>query len=256
MKTVITVATHKQYWMPDDELYLPVFAGTDFKDVEEIRYLPERYAKDNTGDNISIKNKNYCELTVLYWAWKNLDADYIGLAHYRRHFRCANKSEPITEAEVLKLLSSTDVILPKKRNYFIETNYSQYAHAHYAGDLEITKDVIREKYPEYLQSFTSIMNKTGGHRFNMFIMKKDLLCRYCEWLFSILFELENRLDITGYSDYNARVYGFIGERLLDVWIDANKIDFKEIPYIFMEKENWPLKIYRFLRRKVMGKNKS
>lgn len=256
MKTVIAVATHKQYWMPEDELYLPVFAGTDLRNPEQRRYIPDNFAKDNQGDNISIKNKNYCELTVLYWAWKNIDADYIGLAHYRRHFRCVKKKEPITGADIEKLLDSTDVILPRKRTYFIETNYTQYAHAHFVGDLEITKDIIREKHPEYLQSFNYVMKKTGGHRFNMFIMKKDLLCRYCEWLFSILFELENRLDITGYSDYDARVYGFIGERLLDVWLDANKIKYMELPYLFTEKENWPLKIYRFLKRKAMGKTKS
>ena len=159
----------------------------------------------------------------------------------------------ISESEVLTDLQHADILLPKPRHYWIETNYSQYIHAHHAEDLDITREIISEKYPEYIPQYDSSMKKTSGHRFNMFIMKKELLDEYCSWLFSILFELEERLDISSYSDNDARVFGFVSERLLDVWIDANKIDFKEIPYIFMEKENWPLKIYRFLRRKVMGK---
>ena len=65
--------------MPKDEMYLPVHVGAEGKD-------DIGYQKDNTRDNISVKNPFFCELTGLYWAWKNLDADYIGLAHYRRHF--------------------------------------------------------------------------------------------------------------------------------------------------------------------------
>ena len=79
MNIKILVATHKQYWMPEDSVYLPIHVGR--KDKSDIGYIG-----DHTGDNISSKNANYCELTGLYWAWKNLDADYIGLVHYRRYF--------------------------------------------------------------------------------------------------------------------------------------------------------------------------
>ena len=96
------------------------------------------------------------------------------------------------------------------------------------------------------------MKKTSGHRFNMFIMRSDLLASYCEWLFSILFELESRLDISGYSPYDARVFGFVGERLLDVWMaGAGVSSFVELPVMHMESQNWPAKILRFLARKFL-----
>ncbi|MBP5744203.1 MAG: DUF4422 domain-containing protein, partial [Oscillospiraceae bacterium] len=78
MKTIVIVATHKEYPMPVDPLYLPVQAGRAL-------HAPLAYTGDDTGENISGKNKNFCELTCLYWAWKNLDADAVGHCHYRRY---------------------------------------------------------------------------------------------------------------------------------------------------------------------------
>lgn len=244
---LLIVATHKDYWMPEDDIYLPLHVGREGK--EDLGY-----AGDNTGDNISRKNANYCELTGLYWAWKNLDADYIGLAHYRRHFsykgaRGTKQERVIKKEQLQKILRHTDVVLPTPRNYYIETNYSQYVHAHHAEDLEITRAIIKEKYPEYLLAYDMSMKKTYGHRFNMFIMKRDKFDAYCSWLFDILFELETRLDISKYSQNDARVFGFVSERLLDVWLNTNRIRYVELPYVFMEKQNWLVKGSAFLKRK-------
>ena len=82
----IIVATHKKYEMPQDAMYLPLHVGAEGKTDQNGNPLDLGYQKDNTGENISNKNAAYCELTGLYWAWKNLDTDYTGLAHYRRHF--------------------------------------------------------------------------------------------------------------------------------------------------------------------------
>lgn len=245
----IIVATHKKYWMPDDEMYLPVQVGHLGK--SDIGYQP-----DDTGDNISGKNKNYCELTGLYWAWKNLPAEYLGMTHYRRHFvgphRHGTKQERVlTKQECEKLLENTDIILPKPRNYYIETNYSQYVHAHHKEDLDETRRILEEKYPEYGKSFDKSMARTVGHRFNMFIMKRDLADQYCQWLFDVLGELEKRLDISNYSEYDARVFGFVSERLLDVWLETNQLHYVEIPVEFMEKQNWLKKGANFLKRKIM-----
>ncbi len=244
----IIVATHKTYWMPEDPLYLPVHVGAAGK--ESLGYV-----RDDTGDNISGKNVNYCELTGLYWAWKNLEADYVGLAHYRRHFSArrhlkADRRFVITEKELRQVLSGTDVVLPVKRNYFIETNYSQYVHAHHKEDLDLTRQILSEKYPRFVRSYDESMKRTSGHRFNMFIMKREYFDAYCAWLFDILFELEKRLDISSYSAYDARVFGFVSERLLDVWIETKDISYKELPCMFMEKQNWLVKGGNFLLRKA------
>ena len=249
MKTVIIVATHKPYRMPEDPLYLPLLVGAERnKPAWEGR-------RDNEGENISAKNPYYCELTGLYWAWKNLDADVVGLAHYRRHFAGRRLfgdkwSRIITQGELAEPLRQADLLLPKPRHYWIETNYSQYVHAHHAEDLEQTLQILREKYPEYVPAFERSMKKRSGHRFNMFVMKKDLLDRYCAWLFDVLQELENRLDISGYSKNDQRVFGFVGERLLDVWVETNRLPYRNIPYVFMEKQGWAGKILRFVGRKL------
>ena len=243
----IIVAAHTPYPMPKDPMYLPLRVGRGGK------ALPG-WAEDSTGDNISDKNPRYCELTGLYWAWKNLDdADYIGLAHYRRHFTArrgrADMRRALTGEQAEEALRNADVLLPSPRHYWIETNYSQYAHAHHAVDLDTARTVLQEKYPAYLPAFEACMRRTWGHRFNMFIMRRDLLDRYCAWLFDILFELERRLDISGYSPNDQRVFGFVGERLLDVWIEAEGIPYRDVPYMFLERQNWLVKGGRFLLRK-------
>lgn len=256
MDIKVIVATHKPYRMPEDKIYMPVHAG---KAISEA--VIEYAAGDNTGDNISEKNKNYCELTCLYWAWKNLDADCVGLCHYRRHFakgKGGDKWDNIADAAYLeKLFMHCDAVLPKKRNYFIETTYQQYIHAHNKQDLDKTEEIIKEFYPQYLPAYKRVMDDTKGHRFNMMIMKKNFLDSYCEWLFDILFKLEERLDISGYSDYDKRVFGFVSERLLDVWVETeekqNGFKYAEIPVVNMEKQHWLKKGTNFLKRKFIGK---
>lgn len=251
MDIKLIVAAHKPYRMPEDPVYFPVHAGAEGQ--PDLGYVP-----DNSGDNISIKNSTYCELTALYWAWRNLRADYIGLVHYRRHFTASRSAGDkfdriITGKQLEKVLDGSDIILPKPRHYFIETNYTQYAYSHHHEDLDTAKAIIKEKHPEFVKAFDNSMQKTSGHRFNMFIMKYDKFDAYCEWLFDILFELEKRLDISGYSPYDSRVFGFVGERLLDVWIEGAGYSYTELPYLLTENQNWIIKGFSFLKRSVYGR---
>lgn len=255
MNIKIIVATHKPYKMPDDPMYLPVHVGREISENWQTNGLVT-YTGDNTGDNISSKNKNYCELTALYWAWKNLEADYIGLAHYRRHFKggTGDKWQSIlTKQQAENLLKEYDVILPKERNYFIENTYDQYIHAHNRQDLDKTFEIIQQFYPEYIPAWEKVMNSTKGHRLNMFLMKRQVFDRYMDWLFSILFRLEEVLDISEYSANDRRVFGFVSERLLDIWLLANDIKYINLPVVHMESQNWPKKIFNFLKRKFVGK---
>lgn len=252
MKNIkIIIATHKKYQMPDDEMYVPIHVGKEGK--ADLGYIG-----DNTRDNISLKNPYYCELTGLYWAWKNLQADYIGLAHYRRHFSFRKKSKNkfdnvLTEKETKKILEKTDIILPKKRKYYIETLYNHYKHTMYIDPLDQTEKIIEEKYNDYLPYFQKLKTRRSAHMFNMFIMKKEILDDYCVWLFDILSELETRADVTKYDSFHARFYGRISELLLDVYLQKNNLSYKEINIIYMEKINWFNKIKSFLIAKFSGK---
>lgn len=254
MDIKVLVAVHRQYQMPEDGAYIPIHVG--YKRKKNLGYIG-----DHTGDNISAKNPNFCELTALYWAWKNLDADYVGLAHYRRHFRGKRKSRDkfecvLTKAEMEKLFREVDLILPKKRQYVIETVKSHYVHTHEPEALFLTRTIIGERCPEYLESFDAVMRHTSAHMFNMLIAKREILDSYCTWMFDILFELEKRLDISEYPPFEARVFGRIGELLLNVWVDQNKIPYKEVPYIFMEEPRWDRKIKNFLMAKFFHKKYS
>ena len=249
----VAVAAHKPYRMPKDGVYLPLQVGAAGKPPISAPEGGGDFARDDSGENISARNANWCELTGLYWMWRNLDADALGLVHYRRHFRGARGEA--SGAELEKALSSADVVLPRKRNYFIETTYSQYVHAHHAQDLDVTRCIIAERCAGFLPAFDASMKSTKGHRFNMFVMRRPLFLEYCDWLFGVLFELERRLDISGYSPYDARVFGFVGERLLDVWLgqkasEPGGVRVAEMPVMHLESQHWPTKIASFLRRKL------
>ncbi len=253
--TKVIIATHKKYKMPNDEMYVPVQVGREGK--EDLGYQP-----DNEGENISSKNPYFCELTGLYWAWKNLNADYIGLTHYRRHFSISKKlpkdiegrvKNVITGKEVDEILDSTDIILPKKRKYYIENLYSHYNHTMYIEPLDETRKIIEEKFPSYLSEFNKLHKRTSAHMFNMFIMKKEIFDAYCTWLFDILFDLENRVDVAKYDSFHSRFFGRVSELLLDVWINTNNLNYKEVKVIDIEKVNWFKKGFAFLLAKFTGK---
>ena len=123
----------------------------------------------------------------------------------------------------------------------------------YIEPLDKTKEIIDKKYPEYSKEFEKLHKRTSAHMFNMFIMKKEKLNEYCTWLFDILFELEKLVDVSKYDSFHARFFGRISELLLDVWINTNKLSYKEIKVIDIENVNWIKKGKAFLSAKFTGK---
>lgn len=261
MDIKILVATHKRYWMPSDDVYLPIHVGREGK--EDLGYMG-----DNTGENISNKNANYCELTGLYWAWKNLKCDFIGLCHYRRYFSINDIVNKIKvykkfkdvekyifkKADYEHLLKDYDIILPQKVFSKKLTMYESYKKDHHIRDLDECYKIICELYPEYKSAFNSSMNKKWFYPANMFVMKREYFNNYMEWLFKILFELEKRIDISDYDNYQARIYGFLSERLFTVWLEKNNLNKKEVTMLFVEEFNLPFateaNIFRYYRRKI------
>lgn len=257
----IIVATHKKYEMPGDPMYLPLHVGAEGKYNSDGTPLDFGYEKDNTGENISSENYCFGTQTGLYWAWKNLDADYIGLVHYRRFFiaRPVHQENPLncilTQEQLLPMLDKYKVFVPRKRRYYIETIYSHYAHTMNQSHLDLAREQISQKCPEYLKAFDRVMKRTYGYMFNMMIMKKELLNDYCTWLFPILFGVKSNIDMTQMSDFEKRFGGRISERLLNVWleyaIESGKVKQQEVKELkYTEEIHWHKKIVSFLKAKL------
>lgn len=249
------VAAHKKFPMPHKKGYLPILVGA-------VRnYKPGiEYQRDDEGENISAKNPNYNELTAVYWAWKNLkDVDAVGLVHYRRYLfdkKPYTLDNVISIQKIEQLLSRYDVLLPKQRNYYIETNYSHYVHAHHEEPLNETRKIIANRYPQYLNSFDKVMKKRGAHMFNMFIMRKDAFNSYCNFMFSVLDKVEKQIDISEYSVQEARVFGYISELLMDVWLKTNVFTYVELPWGQIGGKSTIIKAISLIKRKIGFKTKT
>lgn len=247
----ILISCHKQSMVPDSKIMLPIEVGADLrkKHIEGI-------LQDNQGENISSKNKMYCELTAQYWAWKNLDADYYGFFHYRRYLSFADKKHSVDQWQnvieespdsnclkkynleddyIQKLVGEYDLVLSEEKNVakMQDKNpsvYEQYKNGRSLNikDIDLVHDIIEEKYPDYLDTFEKVMKGEKTCLCNMYIMKKKLFHEYMAWLFDILFEFEKRSDMSEYTVEGYRTPGHLAERLLTVfcWYTEKKKNLK------------------------------
>lgn len=199
---------------------------------------PQNYLTDNTMDNISDKNSSYCELTGLYWLWKNSNDKNIGLVHYRRFFYkksiggrnsmylrllLLGPVKPATKKQLDTLLNQYDWVVAHPEHEGNKNLWNQFVVFNHEKDLINTRNAIRKLYPEYLNDFDEVMHSSDMMSpYNMFYTTKRNMDEYCEWLFSILSFVESKTDMTGYTDYQKRLYGFLSERLLNVYLKHNK----------------------------------
>lgn len=247
------IITHKKFDLPQVDAYVPVQVGNG-KDLGWLR--------DNSGDNIAEKNANYCELTGIYWIWKNdKDSDVIGISHYRRFFTekkiSRSKFKILSKSRTEKILANYDIILPKKEIYK-ETVREQYCiDSGFNKDLNLVRNILVKKHNDYVDAFDYIMKVGKIHQFNMMICSKKIFNSYCEWLFSIFFELEQYINLDEYNDYQKRIYGFLSERLLNVWVLKNDLKVKELRVINVGmpyKELIRLNLRRIKNRFIYLKN--
>lgn len=240
--TKIFICAHKEVPLPQHPYFLPVQAGAALHDHIN------GYQPDDEGDNISIKNPHFCELTCHYWVWKNLkNVDIVGLNHYRRYFDFTRKwpqfsadkrfiettsflSQDYQFPDLEKLLSKYDIILPVARHWRV-SNTQQYADYHIAKDWEILRQIIKERHPVYMPAFEKTMdhsNKSVGY--NMFITHWEYFNAYSDWLFDILFEVERRVPPIK-DPIQSRIYGYMSERLINVFCEYYHLHIKHIPLI-------------------------
>jgi hypothetical protein len=264
-KLKILISTHKQFAFPENDFYLPVHAGKKNSNINL------KYQGDDLGDNISDKNTSYCELTTMYWAWKNLkELEYIGLCHYRRYFlfnkflqhQLKRFNHNSSEFFALKGVLNVNDTIFKKFDFILSeplrlgrTIYDDYALYHNKLDFDVLGEVIQDLCSEYYISFTKLFYSSSQlSPYNMFVSSKKNFDCYCNWLFPILFEVEKRIKISE-DVYQARVFGFMGERLLNLYIYHNQFKVKYIPVLKIDDEdNTQSMFYRQLKYVVGSAN--
>ena len=171
--------------------------------------------KDNTLINISDKNYTYCECTAMYWLYKNYKCDYIGIEHYRRLFYKWNFM-PIDKKYVKRKLKKYDFIVMV--NWCLShSNKDQFIKSHGFKMYEAMENAIKKIHPEYLESFNKVMKEHHLSWCNMMVTSKENYDKYCDFLFSILFEVEKTIEIP-VDPYQRRIMGFISERMLNVYL--------------------------------------
>ena len=220
MSSRIYVLTHKKYEFFHDPIYIPMQVGSAFH--EDLGYLRD----DRFNGNISAKNPYYSELTGIYAVSKTDKAsEIIGTAHYRRYL--LDDDEKVwNEENIKRALSSYDMISTKR----VKLNYSYYeafGADHNRRDLDLLSDVIREKHEALAFLWKELLNGNRSYFGNMLIARRSLFMEYCDFLFPILFSLEERVDMTGYNAYQKRLFGFVSEILLLLFARSKDLKVKE-----------------------------
>ncbi len=272
-KICVLTAYHKPYWIPNTSIYMPIFLGKALgleksKDgcisQNDYDFMSRLMIGDDTGKNISNLNRCFNETTAIYWAMHNLEKldypEYIGLAHYRRHFifnfndEIKTKDNWLTNSpfyafdnkdynyikavDIGSNVLKEDVAVPylydlkninpdytsPKDNYTALGNKSVY--------YETMKQIIESDFPEYFEAFKKFDRGTCIYLCNMFIMKRDLFLQYCNFLFSILFKINSRINSKNMPVKQKRSPAFLSEFLLTIFlfkqIADNKITVKEM----------------------------
>ncbi len=158
----------------------------------------------------------------------------------------------LTNGEAQVLMANTDVVLPKRRRYVVETMESHHAHAHGAGDMQLLREALGQCAPDHLPAFEASMKRSSGHMFNMFLMKRAVFDRYCAFLFKVLGACADILEKRGESP-RPGLCRDLAERLMDGFVETNRLSFEERPHVSMRREFLPFKALPLLWRKYLGR---
>lgn len=264
MKCQLLTCYHKNCLLLKNDIITPIHVGK-----ENCPHILDMIG-DNTGDNISVKNPYFCELTATYWIWKNVNADIVGLFHYRRYLNFNNNENVafiqnedilnkhgITQDNIEKNFQEYDILVPTITKKNKKSTYNYYKKMHIISDLDITLDVIKKLYPDQYDTACNVLkNSSQMYRGNIIIAKKEIFDKYARWLFSILFEVEKIIhpNVLKRDVYQQRVYGFLAERLMGVFLAVHKdLKVKELPLLFIEESKLKWRKYQFkkFKRKIL-----
>ena len=239
------VCCHRPSPVAEHPLLVPIQVGAALAGEHFPGFL-----HDDAGDNISGKNRSYCELTAQYWAWKNVKTDYYGFFHYRRYlYPDMNAKRPYRIAgeptvslldrlgfdQFADFIPQCDLILPKGEDMRVPVR-EHYAKApfHYGQDLALAEQIVKERCPEMGSAADEYLSGTVCYFGNIFIMKRQVFQDYCGWLFPILEEFDRRTDTSGYSLQERRVDGYLAERLFGVFYTkcrSDNVRYVELPRV-------------------------
>lgn len=272
--TKILICCHKTCELPKDDIFLPIQVGAAISDVD-LGMQRDDMINGLPCDNISAKNKSYCELTAMYWAWKNIkklypNLEYIGLNHYRRffnfnHFKSfredfiKNVSEikdyKVNRVKLQSLLNRYRFLISKSHMYKFSMFYT-YCIFYNSEDYRILKNAIKEVQPDYYSDFIQVMERGNVYSpFNMFFMSWKDFDAYCTWLFSILTVVEKKSIFKYYTPQQMRLFGYIAEFLTQVYMRRYRKNTKElIVNVYrddIKNVNVVLQIIKNLRSKII-----
>lgn len=249
-------------------LYVPTICGAVYADNENSSLI-----KDSTGQNISAKRNSFCEFTVQYWAWKNAEADYYGLCHYRRyltfshkHFKensqrqvmeglldsyTIRKYDLLNEKRMRDVIEAYDAIVNVSADVrYIPTphGYQDSVYDHWAAHggmffdkqvLPMLLETIREMKPQYYDSALAYMHDRWHRGYNCYIMKKALFNKMCEFQFPVMFTMEKKVSQAGLDKEFPRTIGYLGEMMYGIFIyhlqKQGKYKIKEQQLVYFEQ---------------------
>ena len=235
----IYILTHKKITEPyDASLYKPILNGS-INASEDFGYI-----RDDSGDNISDLNDYYGELSGEYWVWKHSNADIIGFCHYRRWYARNLTWKKLTKEDIIKDLKKYDIILPhnlhftkslydmQKETDITEPNYD----ATYEDYFKV-EQVLEKYFPDYAKCYHDVMNGKKMWAFTIFISTREVADGYFNWVFSVFDKLSEEIDLKKYDRNlrDPRIFAFIAERLLTVYVIKNNLKVKEYETLFSER---------------------
>ena len=238
----ILITYHDEHTVLKSDILTPIQTG-----CANAERLFDGMLRDDEGENISALNEQLCEFSAIYWAWKNYDKlenpDYIGFMHYRRHFIFNNKKYDasfydqvpfdtldgayiqecsLNDNSIKDIVCNSDIVMAFP--YKSQGNYEQYKAVHHIEDYDKAINYIRKNHPDFSKILDAYNKQKQAYFLNMFIMKKEIFFDYCEFIFNVLLNIKNQLDVSLYDDYQYRALGFIGERLTGAFLYSLKMN--------------------------------
>lgn len=268
----IFVGYHKPYQLLESDILTPIHLGRsvamqqskDSKNTaSDVEWLKKHMIGDDTSDNISVKNRQYCELTGIYWIWKHYDEignpDYLGFMHYRRHFIFNDQvfrdytptekhERPYSKINVGNIYDGYkehfglddktiynetikyDVIIPESCDFTylgvnsIREDYVKAIPGTHEKDLDVLVKAVKKNNPAYYNLLVERLNSPDKRCFQSFVLKKEIFLDYCSFLFDILSEVEKKIDVSKYSINGQRTIGYLGEILFDLYMYNLKLN--------------------------------